>query len=229
MIGAYNPAFDVSTVPNPVKVTLEKPSVPPVPKVGSQEAEQNVLKQQAQPTSVSVKKQKPVAKTKSGKSETAFVRDFPRELLSVVRASFPELTNQTDAMVAFVLCHLGADADEALPTYRAPEHIKEAVRRVLTVSDDTGVQALGTSMKQLRTKLNAMSDQLLRLQMLSAYNITVSTGLHAPGRVHSGDDLKLGHENVLTTTYAALDEFPQYKQIVTDHEGRPHRKRERRL
>ena len=158
---------------------------------------------------------------RKGKAENAsvvYIRDFPRDLLNEVKLMFPGLDSQTDVMIAFALWQMGPNVE--LPTYSPPAYIEQAVRRIREVSDTGGVEALGANMAQLRAKLNMMSDQILRQQMLLTYLITVSAGLHAPGRVHSGDDLKLMHEHVLSTTYAALGDFPQYKQIVTDHEGR---------
>jgi len=137
---------------------------------------------------------------RKGKAENAsvvYIRDFPRYLL--------------DVMTAFALWQMGPNAE--LPTYNPPAYIKQAVRRIREVSDTDGVEALGANMAQLRAKLNMMSDQILRQQMLLTYLIMVSTGLHAPGRVHSGDDLKLMHEHVLSTTYAALGIFRNISKL----------------
>ena len=191
--------------------------------------ESEPILQMVQEVSPESRDRPPVEPRKKPKSSVtpvglSYLRNFPKELLGSVRGMFPELDNQTDAMIAFVLCHMGVNTDENLPSYRAPKHIKDAVKRVLG-SDETGIQAIGVGIQQLQKKLNGMNDEILKAQMLIAYNVTVQTGLHAPGRVSRGDDLKLAHERVIETTYAMLDEFPQYKQIVTDRQGRPARKK----
>lgn len=198
--GKYNPNFDTSLLPKQTVAVPEKPVDP-----GAEDSVQTPKK----------------GRGRRGRAENAsvvYIRDFPRDLLNAVKLLFPGLDSQTDMLIAFVLWQMGPDID--LPTYRPPKYIEQAVRRIGEDSDTDGIQALGSSLGQLRAKLNSMSDQILRQQMLLAYLVTVGTGLHAPGRVHSGDDLKMMHEHVLTTTYAALNDFPQYKQIVTDHEGR---------
>ena len=203
MSGKYNPNFDPSVLSQQPAAVSEK-----------------LADSEIKPSVQSKKK----GRGRKGKAEHAsfvYIRDFPRELFNEVRMMFPELDSQTDVLIALALWQLGPDVE--LPNYRPPAYIEEAVRRIREVSDTDGVQALGANMGQLRAKLNTMSDQLLRQQMLIAYLVTVSTGLHAPGRVHSGNDLKLIHEHVLSTTYAAASDFPQYKQIVTDYEGRPRR------
>ena len=200
MSGKYNPNFDTSLLPKQTVAVPEKPVDP-----GAEDSVQTPKK----------------GRGRRGRAENAsvvYIRDFPRDLLNAVKLLFPGLDSQTDMLIAFVLWQMGPDID--LPTYRPPKYIEQAVRRIGEDSDTDGIQALGSSLGQLRAKLNSMSDQILRQQMLLAYLVTVGTGLHAPGRVHSGDDLKMMHEHVLTTTYAALNDFPQYKQIVTDHEGR---------
>ena len=201
MSGKYNPSFDPSV--------LSKQSAAQQEKLVDSE------------TKPSMQPNKKVKGKKAADTPSVYIRGFPRDLLNEIKLMFPGLDKRTDVLIAFTLWQMGPDVN--LPNYRAPAHIGEAVRRIREVSDTDGVQALGANMSQLRAKLNAMSDQILRQQMLLTYLVTVSTGLHAPGRVHSGSDLKLMHEQVLSTTYAAASDFPQYKQIVMDYEGRPRR------
>ena len=205
MNGKYDPSFDPSVLSKQSGLVQEKPTD---------------SKKAGNPAQTRKKR----GRGRRGNAENAsfvYIRDFPRDLLNAVRLLFPHLDSQTDMLIAFVLWQMGPDID--LPTYRPPAYIEQAVRQIGEGLDTDGIQALGSSMGQLRAKLNIMSDHILRQQMLLAYLVTVSTGLHAPGRVHSGDDLKLMHEHVFSTTYAAVGNFPQYKQIVTDHEGRPRR------
>lgn len=201
MSGKYNPSFD------PTLLLSQTAAV----------TEDNV-------TSVAEVKAQPNKTTRGRKSNAenasfVYIRNFPRELLNQIKLIFPGLSNQADILTAFVLWQMGSELE--LSTYKPPAHIEEAVYRIREVSGTGSVEALGTNMSQLRTKLHAISDQVLCQQMLLSYLITVSSGLHAPGRIYSGDDLKLIHEHVFSTTYAALGDFAQYKQIVKDHEGRP--------
>jgi len=200
LTGKYDPNFDTTILSKQSAVVPEK----------STDLEID--------TSVQGNKEVGKQKKKAENPFFVYIRNFPKDLLHAVRQLFPELERQTDVLIAFTLWQMGPDMK--FPGYCPPTHIERAVRRVREMSDTNGVEALGANMAQLRAKLNMMSDQILRQQMLLTYLITVSAGLHAPGRVHSGDDLKLMHEHVLSTTYAALGDFPQYKQIVTDHEGR---------
>jgi len=151
----------------------------------------------------------------------AYLRDFPKPLLTTARALFPELENQTDVITAFVLYSMGLDT--GAPDYSPPTHIVSAVRRLQGKREGADMYELHTTMGQLHKKLNRMDDQMQELKMLIAYLITVSSGLHAPGRVHTGADLKLDHENVINTSIAASQRFPHYKQVIKDHEGRPQR------
>ena len=201
MRGKYDPNFDPSML-------SKQPAAQPKKLVDSE-------------PETSVQSHKKDRGRKAADPSTMYIRSFPRDLLNEMKLMFPGLEKRTDVLIAFTLWQMGPDVE--LPNYRPPAHIEQAVRRIREVSDTDGVQALGANMGQLRAKLNAMSDLILRQQMLLTYLVTVSTGLHAPGRVYSGNDLRLMHEHVLSTTYAAASDFPQYKQIVTDHEGRPRR------
>lgn len=59
---------------------------------------------------VKLKQKRPPLKSYSKpKSENCCIKDFPRELVQKVRCLFPGATNNTDALAAFVVSHLGED------------------------------------------------------------------------------------------------------------------------
>jgi len=151
------------------------------------------------------------------------VRQIPRELWNAMKMAlpFPELTTYLDYLIAFALFQL--DPNVKFPTYEPPPHIKQAVGRMREVLSGSDIQALGTTMGQIRSKMNKFDDEMLQQRMLLAYALTVISGLHAPGKVSTGKDLKLSHENVISTAISALETFPEFKQVIRGYEGRPRR------
>ena len=151
------------------------------------------------------------------------IRIFPRELWEAMKMAlpFPELDTYPDYLIAFALFHL--DPNVKFPTYKPPAHITQAVKRMREALSGSDIQALGATMGQIRSKMNKFDDEMLQQRMLLAYALAVISGLHAPGRVNTGKDLKLSHENVISTAISALEAFPEFKQVIRDHEGRPRR------
>jgi len=171
------------------------------------------------PNPVRVITGKPVQKSTPPKF--AYLRDFPKPLLASVRALFPELENQTDVMVAFTLYSIGLDAGAS--DYQPPAHITNAVRRLRDKMDGAEMHELHATMGQLHKKLNRMDNQMQELKMLASYSAVVSSGLHAPGKVQTGSDLKFDHEKVISASRAASQKFLHYKKVIKDYEGRPQR------
>jgi len=151
------------------------------------------------------------------------IRIFPRELWEAMKMAlpFPELDTYPDYLIAFALFHL--DPNVKFPTYKPPAHITQAVKRMREALSGSDIQALGATMGQIRSKMNKFDDEMLQQRMLLAYALTVISGLHAPGKVSTGKDLKLSHENVISTAISALETFPEFKQVIRGYEGRPRR------
>ena len=189
---------------------------------GEMDVEPDVLKPKLAPAKKkpmpSAVRKRTASKSTEPSEEYAYIRDFPKQLLIAIRSLFPDLNNQPDMLAAFILYHMGLDI--GAPSYQPPDHIVAAVRRLKDAMEGTDMQALSATMGGLQSKLNKMSDQMLQQQMLISYLVTIATGMHPSGKVGSGYDLKLLHEGVFSTTYAAADEFHQYKQVVMDYKSR---------
>jgi len=203
------------------QVSAQKESVAPLPT-----APAPLTQPQADIPATVIPPTKPPARKRGrpprGKSASCvYIRDFPHEIWEVMKRTlpFPELGNQTDFLIAFTLFQL--DPGIKFPTYEPPPHIKQAVDRMREVLSGSDIQALGATMGQIRSKMNKFDDEMLQQRMLLAYALTVISGLHAPGKVSTGKDLKLSHENVISTAISALETFPEFKQVIRGYEGRP--------
>jgi len=205
------------------QVSAQKESVTPLPTTPAP-----LTQSQADIPATVTPPTKPPAKKRgrppsSESASNVYLRDFPREILEVMKRTlpFPELGNQTDFLIAFTLFQL--DPGIKFQTYEPPPHIKQAVDRMREVLSGSDIQALGATMGQIRNKMNKFDDEMLQQRMLLAYALTVISGLHAPSKVSTGKDLKLSHENVISTAISALETFPEFKQVIRGYEGRPRR------
>ena len=189
----------------------------------STEAEDTVLVDSEETETIQTVETTPATRSRGGRppnpgrEDVAFLTEFPRPLIVAAKGMFPELGTQTDRIVAALL-YFGIDAHTL--GYQPPEHIAAAVKRLRADREGADMQDLHDKMGALHKKLHTMSDQILQQQMLIAYLATLASGMHPAGKVHTGHDLQLLHEGVLTTTKEAQNVFPQYKDIVKNREGR---------
>ena len=199
-------------------------AAPPIPPANpSQVQEASPVAKPAVPSASPAPKRRKRGRPAKGDSPDVQMRNFPRELWNAAKVAlpFPELDSQSDFLIAFVLFQL--DPNVKFPTYQPPEHIAQAVKRMREALSGSDIQALGATMGQIRNKMNKFDDEMLQQRMLLAYALTVISGLHAPGKVSTGKDLKLSHENVISTAISALETFPEFKQVIRGYEGRPRR------
>lgn len=103
-------------------------------------------------------KQKETVRTKqsTSRSETAQIRDFPRDLLDIARSEFPQATTQTDALAAYVAVKSGE------PVNNLSESVRELVKNY---EGDQTLLDVETRMKNLETQVKIMSGVMQELEL----------------------------------------------------------------
>lgn len=91
--------------------------------------------------------------------ESVQIRDFPRELMSFVRAEFPSANNNTDALAAYIYVKLGNKVDVS-------DDIKDLAK---TYNGDKTVQNLAQRTANLERTINEMKKQNDELLLLLSY------------------------------------------------------------
>lgn len=161
-----------STVTKPDEVTKEEPRrrLPYVnDDVASTDSSVDVDYEMGGSTTVSTKditpvdvepapRKKPTPRAQPGRSETAQIRDFPRELLDIARSEFPQATTQTDALAAYVCVKSGSPVN----------NLSDSVKQL--VSEYTGDQTL----VNIEDRMNALE---LQMRSIGSFTQAIELGV----------------------------------------------------
>lgn len=135
-------------------------------------------------------KKKPKAETKP-QSPVVQVRDFPRSLMAVARAEFPDATNNADALAAYVLAKSGRS------NLDVPESVSELVQ---SWDGDKTLENMEKRVSALTGQMAVMLSLMQELELLMTYVTFDRLGYRQdmPTDVRSVDFLESGVTDLMS-------------------------------
>lgn len=144
------------------------------------------------------------------RSETAQIREFPRELLNLVRGEFPKSTNNQDALAAFVYVKLGKDCD-------VPDSVKELAR---SWEGDKTIENMEKRLHNLERQTAVLAAILQEVELGLSYMLFDRFGFRKdnPKDSRSADLLEPGVTDMI---FRLREQTKQYRQQESIKNGRP--------
>lgn len=160
-----------------------------------------------------LKKQKPVAKSSRVKSETCHIKDFSRKLMREVRHLFPDATNNADALMAFVVTHLGKDIS-----------ISESVDKLVSdFNKDDPIVSVNERLRHLEQRTTAIANGMSEMELACCYIIFDRLGYRnvQPKDARSTDMLESNRTGSVVDIITRLrEQTAQFKKQENIKEGR---------
>lgn len=151
-----------------------------------------------------------VGRKSASNSEFSQIRDFPRELILVAKREFPNATNNSDALAAYVYVKSGCTAT-------VPDNIVELAK---TWDGDKSAETIALRLTRLEEKSLRANQLLEELELLNSYLVFDRIGFRrdSPTGPRNIDFLETGVEDVITRI---KEQAKQLRKKISIKEGRP--------
>ena len=144
-------------------------------------------------------------------SEFSQIRDFPKELLTVVKSEFPMASNNTDALAAYVYVKSGGSVS-------VPDSVKELAEQW---DGDRSVENLTARIEYLEKKSKEMVQMLEEMELLICFHLFDRLGYRKemPKSLRSIDLLE--QDGAYDIMKRAREQARQLRKQINMKEGRP--------
>lgn len=191
---------EVKPIESVTQKPVAKPEPEPIPKKPSEAAKTETeaprpetLKTETKPKASAKTTKKPAAtKSKKGRSESVYIRGFPKTLLALAKTEFPNATNNTDALSAYV----AVKADER------PTGLSDSVKELIDGwGGDGSIQNIDARLSNLERQMSVLVAILQELELGIAYQTFDYLGYRkedAPNDIRNVNFLEAGVPELIT-------------------------------